>query len=207
MISFTGLIPFLGLLCPSVVNAVRLCPIRGPSWPAPTGISMDPVVSDALHNVTTTIQQAIYAGNFSSDSISLQIFDANDPGALLSVSYTAAEINTTLGVSEVDENTVFRIGSTSKLFTMIMLLIEKGFRPLQDPIAEYIPELRQAVIELARNSTQWDNGIDFVKWDEVTVGELASHLAGIGRDCKWSCFGPCSGSLATLTDGIPRWRP
>jgi CubicO group peptidase (beta-lactamase class C family) len=207
MISFTRLVPLLPVLCNSVANAVNPCPLLGPSWPAPTSISADPIVSEALQNVTTTIQQAISAGNFSGNSLSLQIFDANDPGALLSLSYTANDINTTLGVSKVDENTVFRIGSTSKLFTMIMLLIENGFSPLQDPISDFIPELRRAAIELSRNSTQWDDGIDFTKWNEVTVGELASHLAGIARDCMCSCIGPCLASLATLTDGIPRWHP
>ena len=202
MYSVTRLLPLLPLLCTSVVNAVNPCPILGPIWPAATGLSSDPVVSEALQNITTTIQQVIDAGNFASDSIALQIFDANDPGALLSLFNTAADINTTLGVSEVDENTVFRIGSTSKLFTMFMLLIENGFGPMQDPVADYIPELRDAIIDLFRNSTNWDNGIDFTKWNEVTLGDLATHLAGIGRDCKRSWFGPCLASLEILTESL-----
>jgi hypothetical protein len=28
------------------------------------------------------------------------------------------------------------------------------------------------------------NATDEVSWDDVTIGELASHMAGIGRDCK-----------------------
>ncbi|KAJ5149866.1 hypothetical protein N7448_001444 [Penicillium atrosanguineum] len=202
MYSFTRLLPLLPLFCTSVVNAVNPCPILGPIWPAATGLSSDPVVIEALQNITTTIEHAIDAGNFSSDSISLQIFDANDPGALLSLFNTAADINTTLGVSDVDENTVFRIGSTSKLFTMFMLLIENGLGPMQDPVADYIPELRDAIIDLFRNSTNWDNGIDFTKWNEVTVGELATHMAGIGRDCKCSWLDPGLTSLVTLTESL-----
>jgi Beta-lactamase class C and other penicillin binding proteins len=199
MNSFNSFLLLLPILCTSVANAVNHCPLLGPLWPAATGLSSDPVVSEALQNITTAIQQASDAGNFSSASISLQIFDANDPDALLSLFSTSADINTTLGVSEVDENTVFRIGSTSKLFTMLMLLIQNGFGSLEDSIADYIPELRDAVVDLFHNSTHWDNGIDFTRWNEVTLGELATHLAGIGRDCK--CFGswlgPCSGSLVT----------
>ncbi|KAJ5822829.1 hypothetical protein N7447_005169 [Penicillium robsamsonii] len=172
----------LVLCTASIANSVKLCPLLGPSWPAPTGLSTDPTVRSALQNVTTTIQQAISAGNLSSNSISLQIFEANDPSALLTLSHTSAEIDTTIGVSQVDENTIFRIGSTSKLFTMLLLLIENGFSYLQDPIAEYIPELRQAAVDIFRNSTKWEDGIDFTKWNEVTIGELASHLAGIARD-------------------------
>lgn len=114
----------------------------------------------------------------------MQVFDASDSGSLLSLSYTADSINTTLGVNQVDENTVFRIGSTSKLWTMLLLLIENGPASLDDPIARYIPELRQAVFELSRNSTMARDGIDFTKWNEVTLGELASHLSGIARDCE-----------------------
>jgi len=175
---------FLVLCTAFIANAIKPCPLLGPSWPAPTGLSTDPTINAAIQNITTTIQQAIGAGDLSLDSISLQIFDANDSGALLSLSYTAAEIDATLGVSQVDENTVFRIGSISKLFTMLLLLVENGFYALQDPIANYIPELRHAVIDLFRNSTKWEDGIDFIKWNEVTIGELASHLAGIARDCE-----------------------
>jgi CubicO group peptidase (beta-lactamase class C family) len=195
MNSFNSFLLLLPVLCTSVANAVNPCPLFGPLWPAATGLSSDPVISEALQTITTAIEQASDAGNFSSASIALQIFDANDPDALLSLFSTSADINTTLGVSEVDENTVFRIGSTSKLFTMLMLLVQNGFGSLEDPVADYVPELRDAVVDLFHNSTHWDNGIDFTRWNEITLGELATHLAGIGRDCK--CFdswlGPCSG--------------
>lgn len=168
----------------SITSAVHLCPLLGPIYPPPRDLSHDAAFSSALQNITATIQDAINAGNLSSDSISMQIFDASDSGSLLSLSYTADSINTTLGVSQVDENTVFRIGSTSKLWTMLLMLIENGLAPLQDPVAQYIPELQEAVIDLSLNSTKRQDGIDFTKWNEVTLGELASHLAGIARDCK-----------------------
>ncbi|KAJ5176050.1 uncharacterized protein N7482_001927, partial [Penicillium canariense] len=166
----------------TVINAVHLCPLLGPSWPAPTDLSSYPTVQSALKNITKTIQDASNAGEFSGASLSLEIFDLSSSDALLSYAHTAKEINTTIGVSKVDENTVFRIGSTSKMFSMLLLLIERGFSPLQDPIVKYIPEIGAAAAELLRNSTQRDDGIDFTNWNEVTVGDLASHLAGIARD-------------------------
>lgn len=184
------LYPLLLVLCAALTNAVHLCPLLGPSWPAPTHLPNDPTVQSALQNITTTIQDAINAGNFSGNSLSLQIFDTSGSRSLLTLSYTAEAINTTIGVSEVDENTVFRIGSASKLFTMLLLLIEDGFDILQDPVAKYIPEIRAAVVDLLRNSTKRHDGINFTKWTEVTVGELASHLAGIARDCEY-CPSSC----------------
>lgn len=179
------LFPLLLVLCTtSLTSAVNPCPLLGPIYPPPRDLSHDATFSAALRNITATIQDAVNSEKLSSDSISMQIFDGSDPGSLLSLSYTADAINTTLGVSKVDENTIFRIGSTSKLWTMLLMLIEDGFTPLHDPVARYIPELRQAVLDLARNSSKSQNGIDFTKWNEVTVGELATHLAGIARDCK-----------------------
>lgn len=172
----------------SITNAIHLCPLLGPIYPRPTDLSHDASFNAAMQNITNTLQDSINAGKFSGDSLSIQIFDASDAGSLFSLSYTAEDVNKTLGVSQVDENTVFRIGSTSKLFTMFMILIDNGFASMQDPIANYIPELRQAVNELSHNATMSQNGIDFTKWNEVTVGQLASHLAGIARDCKCQAF-------------------
>ena len=173
------------LLHVALIEAVHLCPLLGPSWPAPTDLSSDPAVHAALKNITKTIDDASSAGKFSGASLSLEVFDTGSPKALLTYAHTAKEINTTLGVSKVDENTVFRIGSSSKMFPMLLLLIQGGFSSLQDPISKYVPEIKVAADELLRNSTKRNNGIDYTNWNEITVGELASHLAGIARDCKY----------------------
>lgn len=172
------------LLHITVIDAVHLCPLLGPSWPAPTNLASDATFQSALKNITKTIQTASDAGNLLGASLSLEIFDTSSSDALLTYAITSREINTTLGVSKVDENTVFRIGSASKLFSMLLLLIEGGFRPLQDPVSKYIPEIKAAAADLVGNSTKNNDGIDYAKWNEITVGELASHLAGIARDCE-----------------------
>jgi CubicO group peptidase (beta-lactamase class C family) len=173
------------LLQVTLIDAVHLCPLLGPSWPAPTGLSSDATVQAALKNITQTLQDVSNAGKFSGASLSLEIFDTSSSDALLTYAYTAKEINTTLGVSKVDENTVFRIGSTSKMFPMFLILIQSGFKTLQDPISKYIPEIKAAAADIQRNSTKRNNGNDYTNWDDITVGELASHLAGIARDCEY----------------------
>jgi CubicO group peptidase (beta-lactamase class C family) len=172
------------LLQVAIIDAVHLCPLLGPSWPAPTGLSSDVTVQAALKNITQTLQDASDAGKFSGASLSLEIFDTSSSDALLTYAYTAKEIDTALGVSKVDENTVFRIGSTSKMFSMFLVLIQSGFNTLQDPISKYIPEIKSAVADLLQNSTKRNNGIDYTSWNDIKVGELASHLAGIARDCE-----------------------
>jgi CubicO group peptidase (beta-lactamase class C family) len=69
---------------------------------------------------------------------------------------------------------------------MLLLLIQGGFNRLGDPISRYIPEIKAAAADVLRNSTKRNNGIDYTNWNDITIGELASHLAGIARDCE--CF-------------------
>lgn len=84
-------------------------------------------------------------------------------------------------MTQVDENTVFRIGSASKLWTVYTLLASAGEASLHDPVTKWVPELQAAAAAAGA-----DDAVDFVRWEDVTLQELASHLAGVGRDCKSS---------------------
>ena len=69
--------------------------------------------------------------------------------------------NMELGVPIIPEH-VFRIGSTTKLFTAtaIMLLVEEGVLALDAPVSRYLPDAPQ-------------------QWDKVTVEHLLTHTSGI----------------------------
>lgn len=62
------------------------------------------------------------------------------------------------------------------MFTVYALLLECQFSWFEDPITKYIPELR----------TKPSNGVDDVRWEAVTLGALATQLAGFGRNCMSS---------------------
>ncbi|PYH28222.1 serine hydrolase domain-containing protein [Aspergillus neoniger CBS 115656] len=180
------LIPF-ALATPSLID---FCPFLGPIFPAPQDLSSSPVFEAAKLDIAHAIQAAV-AGDTSlipsfnpnATSIALQVFSANDLSPLFESYYTAPVIrNASVGVREVDENTVFRIGSGSKLWTVLLLLIEAGDTVFTEPVAKYVPEIGDAVVKLHRNSTQRQDAIDFTRWGEVTIGELASQMAGIARD-------------------------
>lgn len=159
------------------------CPPLGSIFPAPKQLPRDLGFSSACDKLTAALNKYVESVNQSLAAVSLQIFDANHASPLFSFSSTSSSINTTLGVAEVDEDTVFRMASVSKLWTVLLILIEKGFSPFSDPITKYIPELRDEAIRMSRNDTEIEDKIDFVSWDEVTVGELASQLTGIAREC------------------------
>ena len=67
--------------------------------------------------------------------------------------------------------TVYRIGSISKTFTayLMMLLVQDGVIKLDDPVAKYLPEVRQ--LKRKEGDTA-----------EITFRELASHTGGLARE-------------------------
>lgn len=185
MPSFTSSLISISLALFTSVSAQspNYCPLLGPIYPPPTNLSNDPTFAIAVQDITSILDQVTSNGSLSNTSISVQIFDAIESSPLLNFAYTADNINTTLGVSKVDQDTVFRVGSVSKLWTMVLFLIEEGLWPFQEPVARFIPELARAAGELQWDPRKRRNGIDYVHWGDVSMGELASHLAGIARDC------------------------
>jgi hypothetical protein len=59
------------------------------------------------------------------------------------------------------------IGSTSKLITVYLLLLQSGEEIFGQKVTQYLPEL---------------SGVSF--WDEITVGSLAGFLGGIVAERK-----------------------
>jgi CubicO group peptidase (beta-lactamase class C family) len=122
-----------------------------------------------------------FTPNASSVSISMTS-TAQEP-AIFQFNFTGSSLNVSAGGTErVSVNSVFRIGSISKLFTVYAFLLCTSLELWQQPVTDYVAELRH----LSYNSCN-SADLDGVKWDDVTLGSLASHMSGIGRDCEY-CF-------------------
>ncbi len=84
------------------------------------------------------------------------------PGVAVGVLYNGREYLRGYGVTNVDyplpvdENTLFRIGSTTKTFTgtTIMRLVEQGTLALNTPVRTYLPTLKLADPSAARTCTR-----------------------------------------------------
>lgn len=169
------------------------CPLLGPVFPPPIHVNKNLNFSAAVKNVSTILEQAVKGDSRLSfvidpiaTSFTLQIFNAKDQSPLFEFYHTSPAVQDYKeGVKHIDENTVFRIGSGSKLITVLLLLIEKGDAVFNEPVANHIPEIREAVAGMRVNTTKQDNAIDFLRWGEVTVGELCSHMSGLPRDCEF----------------------
>ncbi|KAK5165361.1 uncharacterized protein LTR77_008890 [Saxophila tyrrhenica] len=80
-----------------------------------------------------------------------------------------------------DAETEWAIGDLTQIFTTISLLAGEGDEVWARSITEYLPELKASNVKAIPG-----RAIVQVAWEDVTLGALASHMAGIVRDCKFS---------------------
>ncbi|MCJ1241109.1 hypothetical protein MMC14_009113 [Varicellaria rhodocarpa] len=148
-------------------------------------------VQEALKNLTGTLDENVTNGNGfhgpttpSTTSFSIALFSTS-PGNSSELPFfyqyhhTASTLqNSTNGVQKFNANSVYRIGTLTQVFTVWAFLIEAGDSYWYNSVTRYVPELAQA----ARALNAQQNPIEYEDWDDVTVGDLASHMAGMGRD-------------------------
>jgi hypothetical protein len=179
------------------------CPLIGPEFPAPQHLSEHPIWKTAIDNITAVFDYIDVSNITGVDrfSYSIQIFSTNPGPPILWERHRTAKdlpVNTT-GVKKVDGNTVYRLGSVSKVFAVLAFLAEAGDVDWNQPITKYIPEL--AKLPGKAGSNDFDD-VRQTNWGDITIGALASQVSGLGRDCKPIAS---SSSVTLLTNGA-RWR-
>lgn len=175
----------------SVNAAIPNCPYNGPSFPLPTDLASSETMQAALAELTAAFDEleSDTSVNPNRTSWSVQIFSTTDADdkPLWEHYHTAPHLNlSSVGVQEVDGNTIYRLGSNTKIFTMLTFLHEAGEEYLNDPITKWVPELADLAGKAA------EDPVMNVDWDGITIGAIASHMAGIYRDCGFHA------SFATL---------
>lgn len=181
------LIPAVFLLGRTVA-AVQPCPIFGPGFPAPRALSTSSIFGSASENFTSLIELAISSskskyGPFDSNttSFSFQVFSTSSETSLYEFHHTAPGLEYSgTGVREVDSDSIYRIGSVTKLLTVYSFLNAAGDANFNDPVTQWVPELRAA----ASSNLGTEDPVEHVAWEDITIGQLASQMAGIGRDAS-----------------------
>ncbi|KAI1271287.1 beta-lactamase/transpeptidase-like protein [Xylaria sp. FL0933] len=161
------------------VSGVPNCPFPGAAFPKPTNLAASPTIQTALSNLTAAFQafDETAANNPNGTSWSLQIFSVSSDEPLWEHYHTAQNLlDLEEGNFTVGPDTIYRLGSLTKIFTMLTFLAEAGDTHWNDPVTRYLPEL-----ELLAPKAQSDPVMS-VDWNSVTLGALASHMAGIVRD-------------------------
>ncbi|ORY63282.1 beta-lactamase [Pseudomassariella vexata] len=163
------------------VNSLRAnCPYQGPAFPKPTSLKSSDTIRTALANITQTFisRDSEASTNPNGTSWSIQIFAASDDEPIWEHYHTAPTLRdaNTGGVKEVDGDTIYRVGSLTKIFTIATYLKEVGDETWNSPVTKYVPEL-EALAAQAESDP-----IMKVDWGDITLGALAAHMAGIVRD-------------------------
>ncbi|KAK3704710.1 hypothetical protein LTR37_013684 [Vermiconidia calcicola] len=168
----------------------RPCPILGPYFPVPRIDADSPALRSALGDFSDYLESYIQNGTgdygpVSTDttSFSVALFaganyfgdeDGSDP-FFWEYHHTASDIPAS--EAQVDADSVFAVGDLTQLFTAFLVLVEEGEKAWARSIVEYLPEL----LDVPTDSSDLDH-ISQVDWSQVTLGDLAGHLAGIARD-------------------------
>jgi CubicO group peptidase (beta-lactamase class C family) len=159
------------------------CPIYGAEFPKPRQLAENPTWKTAMANLSKVFDALESpAENY---SYAVQVFSINPGQQILFERYHTAKNlpDNTTGVKTVDQDTVFRLGSVTKIFTVLTFLSEVGDKYFNHPITEFIPEL--AELSLSQANAPRD-GVRTVDWEEITLLSLASQMSGIERDCELS---------------------
>src|ERR1700761_559563 len=186
------------------------CPILGPDVPAPTNPSSSTAIKNAKEDLTRRLNDALHTatayGQLDADntSFALNVWSLHEPGSLYTYSHVGADLtHPSTGVSTIDENTIFQIGSLSKLLTVYTYLMTAGDASWHDPITKYIPEL-EAYMAQNKAALESGNSIDVIQWDQITVGALAGQLGGVPREFA---FGPATDAALQQALGLPPVPP
>ena len=115
-------------------------------------------------------------GSYTFSVGAFSIFDAQ-AATKLQYHHTRRDVETSnTGVTRVDGDSIYRVASVTKAFTVYLVLIEVGSRYWDRPITDFIPELAKY-----SNVTAPDP-LNVVDWRSVTLGALAGQIAGVPRD-------------------------
>lgn len=162
----------------SLVSAELICRPDGPVVPRPVSLSSSPAFLSATRNLSDNFNRAlngtIQAG-FPTENVSFSVavisLAQGDPATPLWDYHhlSAANIN---GTKELDRDSQYLIGSVSKLLTDAIVL-GSGLS-LDDSITKYLPDL------VSSDSP--------VRWENISLGALASQLSGIPPNYGFSEF-------------------
>jgi CubicO group peptidase (beta-lactamase class C family) len=159
------LLSAIALACLRYTEAVQYCPPAGiPLLPLPNLSIAPPFDTEPLKAALDRLNADAILFNTSSTSYSVSITTTED--TVFEYHWTAPNVNSTVGVSEVNGDTIYRIFSVTKLFTVLSALLQEGL-DIDDLVSKHVPQL-----EGSKN------------FENTTLRMLASHLSGAARDGK-----------------------
>jgi hypothetical protein len=168
---------FLPLTLAQVLLPTAECPLLGPTFTADFDLSESDAFARAKASFPEVIDTLFKSGvvDPSVSSFFLDVYSAVTNESLYSYSHQASApaMNESFPAGGITDETIFRIGSVSKLYTVYSILTHAGGVDVLDhPVIQYLPELK---------GNSRDDPLSKIAWEDVTLGTLASHMAGTGN--------------------------
>ncbi|EEH22927.1 hypothetical protein PABG_05138 [Paracoccidioides brasiliensis Pb03] len=167
------------LFCKSLYAAE--CPLLGPIFPPPRGLSSISTWKKAIAEFESNLKNLLShpSGlNANSTSFSINIFSAYEDSLLYTYYHDAPGLKGSIAKGQkLNGDTMYRIASVSKVITVYTLLIEAGFGKLDEPVARFVPE----IVEAIKTNGDSPDATLFPQWRDITLGSLAGQLSGLGR--------------------------
>lgn len=176
-------------LLPSTVLSAPNCPPQGPVFEKPRNFANSAAIKAALSDLNDKFNARSKDNSpgvlANETSYSIQVFSTDPKTPTVWEWHHTAELMTTRlnasspGVKKAGLDTVYRLGSLAKVFTVYTWLVQDGDSKWNEPITKYVPELKAAAGKAK------EDPVRYVDWDEISVGSLASQMGGIIRDCEF----------------------
>ncbi|KAF5025453.1 hypothetical protein F66182_2476 [Fusarium sp. NRRL 66182] len=148
-------------------------PLIGPSFISNFDLSDSKYLDDAKSRFPLLVEGLFESGGLNKTDLvfTVDVFSAATNQSIYSYNHVGEPNKETLTKGELSENTIFRTGSVTKMFTVYAIIAQAGTDVLSHPVTFYLPEL------LGNSSA---NPIERIDWSDITVGALAAHQAGTG---------------------------
>lgn len=162
----------------AIVSAERIVataevPLIGPSFISNFDPSNSSAIQKAKSEIPGLIDTLFSEGTLNRTDLafSIDVFSAATNSSIYSYSHIGDNSKKALTSGILNDQTISRIGSVTKLFTVYAIIAKAGIEIFSHPVTRYLPEL-------AGNSSS--DPLERISWDDITVGALASQQAGSG---------------------------
>lgn len=166
------------LLClPPLVASQNIptedCPILGPTFSSDFDLTKTEAFQDAIASFPAQIKALFDSGSVNSthSSFAIDVYSISKNESVYSYYHPGSALNETLSAGMLNDDTMIRIGSVSKLFTSYAIIAHAGIDILDHPVTSYLPEL---------TGNRGVSNLEKIIWEDVTVGALMSQQGGTG---------------------------
>jgi len=166
----------------------------GPSFIAPRDLtSSQSLVQKAWENITASLKTHLEGGTNNNNNatrnfipkdarnttFSIGLFSLHDPNTTsLQFHHTSPEIAaSTVGTKKVDDNSIYRVASVTKVFTVLAGLLSLSDAEWERPLSKIL-----APLSLSGRGGNDTGGVLSTPWDKITMRALAAQIGGVPRD-------------------------